>query len=80
MVKELLKPNVLLPLLQDPFGNYVIQTALTVSDAQQHLDLVEAIRPYLAQLRNTPYGKRIQSKISKESADRSAGGHKEKHK
>jgi len=57
-------------LLQDPFANYVIQTALAVADPVQHVELVEAIRPFLNQLRNTPYGKRIQSKIAKETAER----------
>ncbi len=57
-------------LLQDPFANYVIQTALSVSDTQQHYELVEAIKPFLAQLRNTPFGKRIQSRITKEAGER----------
>lgn len=53
-----------------PFANYVVQTALTISDSEQHNELVEAIKPHLPQLRNTPYGKRIQSKISKETTER----------
>jgi len=72
MIKEILAEKAhFYHLLQDPFANYVIQTALTVSENQQHFELVEAIRPHLNQLRNTPYGKRIQSKITKESGERS---------
>jgi len=53
-------------LLSDPYGNYVIQTAL--SEAASHCPkefhrLVAAIRPQLQHLRNTPYIKRIQTKI-----------------
>ncbi len=67
MVDELLEDVTLLAMLQDPFANYVIQTALSVADQNQHLMLVEAIKPHLTQLRNTPYGKRIMSKITKET-------------
>lgn len=70
MIGEILAENNLLAMLQDPFANYVVQTALSVSDPRQHAQLVEAIKPHLNQLRNTPYGKRIQSKISKESSER----------
>jgi hypothetical protein len=72
LVKELLtEKNHFAYLLQDPFANYVIQTALTVASHEQHFELVEAIRPHLVQLRNTPYGKRIQSRIAKEANERS---------
>ena len=50
--------------LQDPYANYVLQSALTVSNGQLHAQLVDAIRPYLPSLRGTPHGKRILSKIS----------------
>jgi len=67
MISEILLNEGLPTLLQDPFANYVIQTALNVSESDQHHQLVEAIRPHLPLLRNTPYGKRIQNKILKES-------------
>jgi len=68
MIEEVLEMDCLPSLLQDPFANYVIQTALAVSEPHQHQRLVEAIRPHLPALRNTPYGKRIQNKILKETA------------
>jgi hypothetical protein len=68
LVREILgEKHHFLQLLQDPFANYVIQTALTTSEPQQHHDLIEAIKPFMNQLRNTPYGKRIQSKITKDT-------------
>lgn len=71
MIKEILAEGALAQLLQDPFANYVIQTALNVSEPQQHQDLIDSIKPFLNQLKNTPYGKRIQNKIAKETAERS---------
>jgi len=83
IISEILSENNLLLMLQDPFANYVVQTALTVSDPKQHQQLVESIKPHLNQLRNTPYGKRIQSKIAKEGAERSgkrnSGGQQQQH-
>ena len=43
--------------IQDPYANFVIQTALTVTSGQLHSELVDAIRPYLPSLRGTPFGK-----------------------
>eukprot|EP01113_Clastostelium_recurvatum_P012865 TRINITY_DN1670_c1_g1_i3.p1 TRINITY_DN1670_c1_g1~~TRINITY_DN1670_c1_g1_i3.p1 ORF type:complete len:963 (+),score=229.06 TRINITY_DN1670_c1_g1_i3:227-2890(+) len=67
LIQEIVEYDNLLYLLQDPYANYVIQTSLGMSEPHQHVKLVEAIRPHLAALRNTPYGKRIQNKILKES-------------
>ena len=52
------------PTLQDPYANYVMQSALTVTTAQLHGRLVDHIRPHLPALRGTPHGKRILAKIS----------------
>lgn len=68
IIQEIIEYDNLLYLLQDPYANYVIQTSLNVSEPAQHARLVEAIRPHLTSLRNTPYGKRIQNKIVKESS------------
>jgi hypothetical protein len=68
IIQEVIEYDNLLYLLQDPYANYVIQTSLNVSEPMQHARLVEAIRPHLPALRNTPYGKRIQNKILKESS------------
>ncbi|KAH3762630.1 armadillo-type protein [Pelomyxa schiedti] len=66
VVKEITESPEIATLLQDPFGNYVVQTALSHADPSQHRALVEKINPHLPQLRNTPYGKRIQTKVMKE--------------
>ncbi|XP_002961917.2 pumilio homolog 12 [Selaginella moellendorffii] len=59
IIHELTKSAFLGQLLQDPFANYVIQCALTVTKGALHASLVEAIRPHLPALRSSPYGKRI---------------------
>eukprot|EP00897_Mesotaenium_endlicherianum_P003606 jgi/Mesen1/3273/ME000019S02688 len=64
LVREMVASPRLGQLLQDPFANYVIQSALTVSKGPLHSALVEAIRPHAANLRSSPYGKRILSRTN----------------
>ncbi|OAA59257.1 Armadillo-like helical [Cordyceps fumosorosea ARSEF 2679] len=64
IVGEMLVPAEIERLLRDSFANYVIQTALEFATPQLKYQLVEAIRPFLPQIRTTPYGRRIQAKIS----------------
>lgn len=64
IVEEMLAPQEMERLLRDSFANYVVQTALEYSTPHQKHRLVEAIRPILPQIRSTPYGRRIQAKIS----------------
>jgi len=63
IIRELMLSPRLPRLLQDPYGNYVIQSALTVTSGSLHQSLVEAIQPYLPTLRGTPHGKRILQKV-----------------
>lgn len=51
--------------LKDSYANYVIQTCLDFADLDQRNLFIERIRPLLPSIRNTPYGKRIYSKINK---------------
>lgn len=64
LIEELLHKSRLEKLLRDSFANYVIQTALDYADSAQRVQLVDCIRPLLPAIRSTPYGRRIQSKIS----------------
>lgn len=64
IVQELIKSSRLGQLLQDPFANYVVQCALTVSKGSLHSALVDAIRPHLPALRSSPFGKRILSRTN----------------
>ncbi|GAA5993104.1 hypothetical protein JCM10908_003107 [Rhodotorula pacifica] len=69
IIDELLVKQRLERLLRDSFANYVVQTALDYAEPAQRTQLIETIRPILPQIRNTPYGKRIQSKIQRETND-----------
>ncbi|ODN84336.1 hypothetical protein L202_00308 [Cryptococcus amylolentus CBS 6039] len=68
LVGEVLNRSRLEKLLRDSYGNYVIQTILDYCEIGQRMVLVECIRPILPSIRNTPYGKRIQSKLAREDA------------
>ena len=63
MIEEMLNSNELEKMLRDSFANYVVQTALDYAEPDTKTRLVEAIRPILPAIRQTPYGRRIQSKI-----------------
>ncbi|XP_072971378.1 putative pumilio homolog 7, chloroplastic isoform X1 [Typha angustifolia] len=62
IILELLSMPQFEQLLQDPYANYVIQSALQISKGSLHTVLVEAIRPHAEVLRTSPYCKRIFSK------------------
>ncbi|CAM6028749.1 unnamed protein product [Sphagnum balticum] len=64
LVRELMTSPHLGQLLQDQYANYVIQSALSVCKGALHTGLVDAIRPHLPALRNSPYGKRILSRTN----------------
>ena len=64
IVEEMLTAQEIERLLRDSFANYVVQTALDYATPQMKFRLVESIRPILPQIRATPYGRRIQAKIS----------------
>lgn len=65
IISELSKEDTLPFLLQDPYANYVIQTALNSADPKKSQQFADAIRPFSNLLRNTPYGKRILSLVNK---------------
>ena len=49
--------------LKDSYANYVIQTCLDFAEEDQRAQFIDCIRPLLPSIRNTPYGKRIYTKI-----------------
>jgi hypothetical protein len=63
LIQELLVPGELEKVLRDSFANYVIQTSLDYADDDVCTMLIDSIRPVLPAIRQTPYGRRIQSKI-----------------
>lgn len=62
IVSELANTDKTRALLHSPYGNYVIQKALTVPSPST-VDLAAAIRPHLPALRNVPYGKKLEKLV-----------------
>merc|ERR1719439_222336 len=59
IINELVNPQKLPRLLQDPYANYVIQKALSVTRQENFQDVAAQICPHLDSLCNTCFGKRI---------------------
>lgn len=76
LISELVDKSRLERMLRDSFANYVVQTALDYAEPSQRAELVAIIRPVLPLIRNTPYGKRIQTKMRDDFHDGyQRGGH-----
>ena len=73
LVLEITLPIELDKLLRDSFANYVVQTAMDFADEQTKAILIDNVRPILPAIRHTPYGRRIQGKISEYDGSRSSG-------
>lgn len=52
-------------MLNDAYGNYVLQTSLDVSKSRDFEILSDAISPLLTRVKNTPHGRKIMFKILK---------------
>ncbi|KAL5204110.1 hypothetical protein ABZP36_008981 [Zizania latifolia] len=62
IIKELMNDPKLLHIMLDPYGNYVIQTALKECKGELHTAFVEAIRPHAPSMQNNMFGKRVLSR------------------
>ncbi|ODH24185.1 hypothetical protein ACO22_05329 [Paracoccidioides brasiliensis] len=75
LIEEMLVPSELEKMLRDSFANYVVQTAMDFADPDSRNKLIDAIRPILPAIRQTPHGRRITGKImSAENQGRVNGG------
>lgn len=64
MIEEMLVPIEMEKLLRDSFANYVVQTAIEYAEPPIKDRMLALIRPLLPSIRNTPHGRRIQSKLA----------------
>ncbi|XP_006663548.1 pumilio homolog 12-like [Oryza brachyantha] len=62
IIHELMVDPKLPQIMSDPYGNFVIQTALKECKGDLHSAFVEAIRPHAPALQNNMYAKRVLSK------------------
>jgi hypothetical protein len=63
MIDEMLLGNELEKMLRDSFANYVVQTAMDFADPETKMRIVDAVRPILPAIKQTPHGRRIAGKI-----------------
>lgn len=63
MIEEMLLGNELEKMLRDSFANYVVQTAMDFADPETKMRIVDAVRPILPAIKQTPHGRRIAGKI-----------------
>lgn len=71
LVEEVLNFNSLELVLKDPYGNYVVQTALEVATGDLRDRVIETVGSLMPYVKNTPYARKIQQKIAEaESAKR----------
>jgi hypothetical protein len=63
MIDEMLVGNELEKMLRDVFANYVVQTAMDFADADTKMKIINAVRPILPAIKQTPHGRRIAGKI-----------------
>lgn len=64
LITEIMPTRVLDKLLRDGFANYVVQTAMDFAEPDMKPLLMENVRIILPGIRNTPHGRRIQSKLA----------------
>lgn len=62
-VETMCNPEIVSCLIQDDFGNYVLQTALSISNPTQAETLVATIRPLMSLIKNAPYAKKLEGKM-----------------
>jgi len=74
MIRELADTRVLGELLRDVFGNYVVQSALTITPEPELSHFLGCIRPLLPSLRANGQGRRIAQKLEKKYPQLRGGG------
>ncbi|XP_009392359.2 pumilio homolog 3 [Musa acuminata AAA Group] len=62
IIRELISDPCFVQISQDPFGNYVVQTARRACKGELIIAFLEAIRPHIAELRASSFGRKVLSK------------------
>ncbi|KAJ9175198.1 hypothetical protein P3X46_013776 [Hevea brasiliensis] len=70
IIEELMYSSEFLDVLQDPFGNYVVQSALLVSKGDLHHTLVELINIYSPHLHSHLHGKKVLARTQRKTPRR----------
>lgn len=64
MIQELIHSPEFDRLIDDPYANYVVQTAWEYAEEADEEILAEKVRPLLPRVRHKPYGRRLQGRMS----------------
>ena len=64
LIKSIIQKNVIKEIMVDQYGNYVIQKALSISEKDIFLKIIEQIKPILGDLQKTNIGKKIYDKLN----------------
>ncbi|XP_043709057.1 pumilio homolog 12-like [Telopea speciosissima] len=64
IIKELLSSSKFIGLLEDAYGNYVVQSALLVAKGDTYKAIVDLVQSRIPSMRSNPYGKRILDRIN----------------
>ncbi|CAG9318489.1 unnamed protein product [Blepharisma stoltei] len=65
MIQEIGKPNNLAKMISDQYANYVVQRALSLASPQLLKKMLKEVKSLLEELKRSPFGKRIYSKLVK---------------
>lgn len=64
IVENLIESKMMANLVRHEYGNYVVQTAIEYATPHMKKRFVEVIRPLLPAIKTTPFGRKIQHRIS----------------
>ena len=64
MIEEIVNSGDFDRIADDPFANYVVQTAWDHANEEDEARIAEKVRPLMARMRHKPYGRRFQSRLS----------------
>lgn len=63
LIESIIQKNIIKEMIIDPFGNYIVQKAMSVSEPETIEKIAEQIKPMLGELQKTNRGKKIYEKL-----------------
>ena len=64
LIKSIIQKNIIKEIMVDQYGNYVVQKALSISEKEICIKIIEQIKPILGDLQKTNIGKKIYEKLN----------------
>jgi len=63
LIESIIHKNIIKDIIVDQYGNYVVQKALSISEKEVCIKIIEQIKPILGDLQKTNIGKKIYEKL-----------------